>query len=403
MASYFTAIPGPDIGWTLYSGKRAVGEGRDLHEAASNQNKVLVGVPVANAPTFSILLPVVETSLLRDMTYAQIEKRGLANRSIDETIFDFDILSQGNNETRIAVHLFDSPVLEDYVLPRAAGYAPSALVRHRTENGAVLWKELGQLALAIFRGGRLVHSQVLSGRPELCGGTASEINLLLLSLQADPALEDCLPATLEVYLDPEEHPDREVFLQSVNLDASFVEARGAYRKAHPRPGLTPHEVLAFRRRKKLGRQLAVGAVFLLATYFLAGTWMWKRSESNQRKIAFLTQQIELIEPDVAEIQQIETRWQEMEPAFDLKWFPVVQLSRITEALPGSGVVIREFETRGRDIYIQGQARDVQLAFRLEEDLSNLAGFEHYDWTMPKPSMNSDNTASFKIEGKPLEP
>lgn len=403
MAKFLTAIPDPDSGWTLFSGKRATRGGRDLHEAAGNRPGVLVGVPVANSPTFCINLPTMDSSLLKQMTYAQIEKRGLAAGSMDETLFDFDVLEQANGHSRIAVHLIDTPLPDDFILPRAVGYAPSALIRERIENGAVLWKENRQLVFAIFRGGRLVHSQVLSGSPELSVATAQEINLLLLSLQGDPAFEESLPEKIAVALDDIDESAKKSFSDAVHLKAAFASPGGAYKRARPRHPLTPHQVLNFRRRKKNIRVTAFCSVLFVIGYFVFGLYMWKKSESRSRKVAALQQQIALIEPDVEEIQRIESRWSRMEPAFDLKWFPVVQLSRITEALPGSGVVLREYKTRERNIYIEGQARDVQLAFRLEEDLSNLPGFEHYEWSMPKPNMNSDNTASFKIEGKPVEP
>ncbi|MDF1754327.1 MAG: hypothetical protein P1U89_16205 [Verrucomicrobiales bacterium] len=402
MAKFLTAIPDPDSGWTLFSGKRAVRDGRDLHEAVGNKGAILVGVPVAKSPTFFISVPTTDSSLLRPMAYAQIEKRGLGAGSADKTIFDFDVIEQQNGHTKIAVHLIDTPLPDDYILPAAAGYAPSALVRERIDNGGVLWKENRQLVFAIFTGGRLIHSQVLTGNPEISVSTAQEINLLLLSLQGDPAFEESLPEKLAVVIDGVDESDKTVFSTAVNLEAKFTDAPGVHRKAHPRPKLTPHAVLDYRRRKKTVRIVALCSVVALAAYFVVGVFMWKKSEAHKRKIAALSQQIALIEPDVEEIQRIEARWNQMEPAFDLKWFPVVQLSRITEALPGSGVVIREFKTRERNIYIEGQARDVQLAFRLEEDLSNLPGFEHYEWSMPKPNMNSDNTASFKIEGKPIE-
>ena len=404
MAKYLTAIPDSDSGWTLFSGRRTSRSGRDLHEAAGKKGNVLVGVPVAKAPTFSISVPTSDSNLLRSMAYAQIEKRGLAAGSQENTIFDFDVLEQESGQTRMAIHLLDTPLPDDYILPQAAGYAPSPLVRERIENGAVLWKENRQFAIAIFRGGRLVHSQVLSGAPVLSASTAQEINLLLLSLEGDPAFEDSIPEKLAVVLDEDETDDSAAkeFVSAVRLDAAFATKPGAHRRARPRAKLTPRRVLDHRRRKKNFLLGSFAAVLLVFAYVAFGVWKWKSAELEKREIASLEARIEAVEPDVRRIQEIEARWSEMEPAFDLKWFPVVQLSRITEALPGSGVVIRKYQTRERSIYIEGQARDVQLAFRLEEDLSNLPGFGHYQWSMPKPNMNSDNTASFRIEGKPVE-
>lgn len=405
MAKFLTAIPEADGGWIVFSGKKPVRGGNDLHEAADKKAGILVGVPVAKAPTFSIVVPTSDSSLFRQMAYAQIEKRGLSEGSMAATLFDYDVLEQGHGKTRLAVHVFDTPLPDDYILNQAAGYAPSPLVRQRLENGAVLWKEHRQLVIAIFRDGKLAHSQVLTCAPELNAVTAREINFLLLALEGDPAFEDSLPEKLVVVWGEDEETsaaDREAFAGKVGLETAFALPTGAHRKAVPRPSLTPRPILAHRRRKKNAAWLALASVIIVAGYFLFGALKWKKAEAQAQKIEALKRKIAIVEPDVLEIQRIQERWAKMEPAFDLKWFPVVQLSRITQALPGTGVVIREYESRGRDIYIKGDARDVQLAFRLEEDLGKIDGFDHYQWTMPKPNMNSDNTASFRIEGKPKQ-
>ena len=63
-------------------------------------------------------------------------------------------------------------------------------------------------------------------------------------------------------------------------------------------------------------------------------------------------------------------------------------------------MIREYRTSGRNIRLRGQARDVQLANRLLEDLQAMEEFEAYDWSMPNPRVERNNTATFEIEGKP---
>jgi hypothetical protein len=43
---------------------------------------------------------------------------------------------------------------------------------------------------------------------------------------------------------------------------------------------------------------------------------------------------------------------------------------------------------------------VQLANRLLEDLQSMAEFNAYDWSMPNPKVEKNNTATFEITGKP---
>ena len=138
----------------------------------------------------------------------------------------------------------------------------------------------------------------------------------------------------------------------------------------------------------------------LIVYSVAGVWVWKDTQVTKREITSLERRISILEPDVERVRLADHRWRTLEPAFDKNFFPVVQLSRITSALPGSGVVIREYRTSGRNIRVRGQARDVQLANRLLEDLHGMEGFEAYEWSMPNPKVEKNNTATFEIEGKP---
>ena len=101
-----------------------------------------------------------------------------------------------------------------------------------------------------------------------------------------------------------------------------------------------------------------------------------------------------------EIQRTEQRWRELEPAIDLRYYPLVQLNEVTKAMPGSGVLLREFETRGTSIFVRGAAKDVQMAFTLVEDLKKSPELSVYEWNMPKPKVESNSSATFEIQGKP---
>jgi Tfp pilus assembly protein PilN len=153
-----------------------------------------------------------------------------------------------------------------------------------------------------------------------------------------------------------------------------------------------------RRRRKVARNLALLALGLIV-YSVVGVWVWNDAKVTEREIDSLERRIAIIQPDVERVQLIEERWRSLEPAFEKDLFPIVQLSRITAALPGSGVVIREYRTTGRDVRVRGQARDVQLANRLLEDLQGMNGFARYEWSMPNPRVERNNTATFEIQGK----
>ncbi|MEO0415873.1 MAG: hypothetical protein AAF226_13080 [Verrucomicrobiota bacterium] len=400
MAGNLIALPDTGHGWRLFSGKKEVGDGRDLQEAVGKKAGILVGLPAASISTFSFIVPTTESNLFEPMAFAQLEKRGLVTGDMESTVFDIDVIDQHSGETTLAVHVVTDDLSDDLILPSAAGYAPSALVRDRAEEGAVLWQEHNKLAIGFFQKGRLVHTQLLSGQSKIGPAVAQEINLLLLSLQSEPLFASDPPNQCSAFVENVSDADQRAFADALKIPCSFISPQGGYRKAKARPKLTPRQVLAARKRKKLGRTVGFLILLGLVAYSVAGVWLWKKKETTEMQLSSLERQVATLEPDVIALKQATAKWETLEPAFDLKWFPVVQLDQITGALPGTGVRITEYRTKGRSIKITGQARDVQFAFRLLEDLKALPAFEAYTWNMPQPKVEKNNTAAFIIEGRP---
>lgn len=400
MARTLTALPREDRGWILWDGDRPVAEGRDLSELAGKRSDLLVGLPASQVSTFAVALPAVDSAMLEDMAFAQIERRGLAGPSRELTVYEHEVYETHETETVLVVHVLRPDLPGDLIVPGAAGYAPSALLRRRSGDGAVLWKEGGRYVFALFGGGRLVHSQVLGGAGEFGGGVAREINLVLMSLRADEAIESAMPRSCEVRIEGLTDAQRGAFDEVLRMPATYREAGGAAKRPRGRERLVPLPVLEARKKKRtLLRYLLAGAC-LLALYAMAGTAVWAKKTGTEREIAALEKRLAIVEPDAIRIQRAAQRWSALEPAFDLDFFPVVQLSRITSAMPGSGVVLREYRTEGRDIRLQGQARDFQLAHRLLEDLDDMEEFAGYTWSMPNPRVEDNNTATFEIAGTP---
>ena len=399
MPKYALALPNAGRGWCLYSGRKVVKQGRELHEVVAKRSDVLVGLPCSMTSTFSVRLPTTDSSLFDDMVFAQIEKRGLAARGDSETIFDYEIVEQTAGESELAVHVLEPELPEDLIIPRAAGYAPAATLRERPEDGCGLWREHRRLAMAVFRDGQMIHSQLLSSTPEISSSAAQELNLSLLALESESTMEDSLPKQCDVWIDDLAEDQREGFAKALNIPARFHGAPTVSRRPRSCDRLIPAPVQAARKRRRaLQRNLFLVCLGVVA-YALVGLWAWQKAKNTRAEIASLEQRIAILEPDVQRIQQSELRWEQLKPAFDLNYFPIVQLSRITGALPGSGVVVREFRTASRNIRIRGQARDVQLANRLVEDLNAMEEFAMYEWNMPNPKVEQNNTATFEIEGR----
>lgn len=376
-------------------------QGADLQVLARKRSSgLVVGLPSSKVSTFAVALPVTDSALHESMIYAQIEKRGLAGASKEATLFDFQSIEKMESSEVFVVSVV-SELDEDWIVQTAEGYAPAAGLQPHPEGGARLWSENRRLVLGIFDGGRPVHVQALSGAGTVDAAAAQEVSLLLLSLGGDEALADRMPTGIEVAVADVPEAHRAEFQSGLNLPVhSFANSVVCRNDCEGVPRLLPPAVSRYRRNRATKQKaIAIGSIVLVA-YLVVGAWLWMEGKRAVREIESLEDQIAIVEPDVTKIQQASQRWSRLEPAFEKSWFPLVQLNSFTSALPGSGVVVREFRTTGRNLRIRGQARDVQLANRLLEDLQAMEAFAAYEWSMPNPKVEKNNTATFEIEGKP---
>ncbi len=398
MSSQTIALPAPEKGWILYQGGNEISRSSDLRDLIGHRSDVVIGYPAEKVTTFPVLLPDTEESLHDSMIYSQLEKRGLLTGSEGELLYDYEIVDRGSEGNTFAVSVV-SGVSNELIDPYAAGYAPAAALHSVPGNACLLWKEQGRLVLAIYKENEPVHLQVLSGGDRLGATIAGEINLILMGLRGDSCTEDSMPETLVLKVDDSSAEERESFEGALNLRVQVTSA-SCVSPGRISDRLLPAAVTKARRKRKAKSRNSVILAVLFIAYAVGLSVMIIKSRNTAAEISSLKRQIDIVEPDVARVQQVDQRWRNLEPAFEKSWFPVVQLSRITSALPGSGVVIREYRTSGRNIRLRGQARDVQLANRLLEDLQAMEEFEAYDWSMPNPRVERNNTATFEIEGKP---
>ncbi len=396
MARYTFILPDPEKGWNRWQGKGVSNHGREPREVAGKRSDLVIGIPASLGTTFAMRIPTTDSSIFDDMVIAQIEKRGLGHG--EDTIFDYEIVNQdGGHETLLSVNVLSHELPDTLCLTEAAGYAPSAAIWEMPEDGLFLWKEHRRLVLAARRDGRLTHVQALSAAPELSVGSAQEINLSVLTLFAEGLIEENCNLTVAGDFPIE---DRATFENTVQLSCKFENELQLRKRFTAGSRYLPREVTKARARKKAIRIWSVVGVAAVILYSVAGFFIWQKAEATKEQIASLEKQIEMIEPEVLRIKASEARWATLQPAFDLHYFPLVQLNEVTKALPASGIVIREFRTTGKDIRIQGMARDVQLAFNFENDLKANEAFAAYEWNMPRPRVENNNTATFDIQGKP---
>lgn len=397
MANNAIILPASDRGWVLYAGGQESARATEPGELPGARSGAAVGIPSATISLFSVTLPKTDSSLHESMIFSQVEKRGLENRQ-GPTVFDFQRVGENEEGEVFSVTVVVSlpPELE---ISGSAGYAPAAALRSHPTDGAAIWLEQGRVVFGVFMKGVPMHLEVLSALPESGSAIATDIKLALLGLAGQPEFGRGVLDRLFVVSPPISAEVLDSLQRSLTIPTETL-ADGIDVRAQLRPRMLPASVERAAKRKRAAKRNTAILVAGLVVYAVIISWLWIQARSTRREIDSLERRVAIVEPDVQHIQMIEERWKQLSPAFDKSKFPVVQLSRITSALPVSGVVVREYRTTGQTIRIRGQARDVQLANRLLEDLKGMDFFSAYEWSMPNPKVEQNNTATFEIEGKP---
>lgn len=398
---YDIALPNEmDSGWSLWRQDRAIAGEADLGDLLKNHHDVIAAVPAAYCTTFSLMLPTQDDSVFEDMVFAQVEKRGLAETAGRSIPFDFHQVEKEGGRTLLSVDVLSSELPAVWCFSSVAAYFPSArLLGLPVGNDVMLWREHGRLVMAASVHGLITATIQLSASDKLDAALAQEVNLISLSMQAEGSVGE--NSRLAVVGDfPQD--GRPAFEKSLLMSAEYhpvlVSQLGIGGAEH-RDKLLPLSVREERRRKQKAHKRNALVMAGCALYAVIGVSLWVYSQQTKKAIEGLEQQVEENRPQVRKIEEAARQWQELAPAFDLKRYPLVQLNEVARLMPPSGVLIREFETKGSSVRIHGQARDAQVAFQFEEDLKSSEFLGQYQWNMPQPKVEKNNTATFEIQGE----
>ncbi len=398
MSRFDIALPAENRDWSGWRRGRVVQTGHDLADLAGSGEGILIGVPAGLCTTFSFRVPTTQAELFGPMVKAQADKRGLGSGG-HPLVATWTVISQDQGETRLSADVLGHDLPETMGLPKATGYAASARLYRLPSDRLTLWQEHQRWVLAANLDGRLTHTQVMSAPVEDAAALAQEVGLCALLLQGEGVAPENAELQICAVLDPAWMATfRQNCLVPVEFTAPLVPDQRLVSAALRDQRLVPASVVAARRRATTRRRLALAACLIAAVYLAAGAILWRYSVKVQGEIASLQETVDQNRPQVEEIVLAEQRWQAIEPAFDVRHFPLVQLNEIAGAMPPSGVVIKEFRTSGQSVTVTGQARDVQLAHGLVEAMNKNPRLRGYEWAMPNPKVEKNNAASFDIRG-----
>lgn len=393
-------LPAPDAAWRVWKPRMATaGETITRPADVSAHTKPLViGLPASACLSIGMVLPNADHDVLEQMIMTHLERRGLKMHGGAERNFRWHLITQNASTATVSVDVLAEPFPEDLAVTHAADYTAALRLVSLPVNQLVIIEEQGSLVLAAGFQGKLYHSHIfapttagsadiaqeimlarLTLEQELGGGSLSGITLVGTSWERD---------TLEQLEGLAGLPVKSLSQLPPNTE---LDTRSWTRLL---PAIVREAQVSQTRRRMIVRFGTLGALLYLALGFLAFSYL----QYLQKQASLLSQQVESTAAPAEAVRKTAQRWKMLSPALEPKRYPLVLLSEITRLMPPSGIVIREFEVKGNEIEIRGDARDAQVAFQFIEDLKKNSALGRYVWTMPQPTVK-EKTASFRAQGK----
>lgn len=365
-----------------------------LPDEAQPSSQSVLALPVRQLFAVPLWLATTDPALMRDMIFLQLERRGLAGRSSQDAVFDYQVVSAAENQTLVlAVSLPGN--LPPHLCPaQLRNFEPSALTYALPPDGFTIWIEDDRLVLAVTNGPRPVYFQALGDRT-FSPAVLQELQCIQLQLEANNLLGSVRNITVWG-----QFPQSEI--------AALRDALGLAVKNEPRPApvaplvplnLVPQPVQqaqraarsSFNRKKIITAVVGIYSLLLLVMMLRAG-WFYFQCRRLESGLAANKALVE-------EIRTTSHRWDLMEAAVEPEAYPVEQLLRCVKVLPPTGVRFTLFAVNGSKVTIQGEAKGAPAVFTYFDDLKRSKDLAGYRWKMPQPRLLPNDNAEFQIEGE----
>lgn len=393
-------LPSPDATWRVWKPRSTSGgEAVETPASVSSQGKpLIVGLPASACRTVGLVLPNAEHEILEQIIITHLDRKGLKLEGGVNRNFRWHLLTQNAAVATVSVDILAEPFPQDLALPQASDYT-SALRLLTLPNGHLLiTEEHGSLVLAANYQGKLYHSHLFAPATASPEEIAQEILISRLSLEQDLGVGGISGITLAGTSWSEESAETLTGLTGLPAKVVTQLPPNAELDSRAWPRLLPLTVRQAQngaaRRSKLIRFGILGGALLVALAFLAFAYL----TLQERTAAELAVAVEATAEPAMKVKKTVERWKALAPAIEPKRYPMVLLSEVTQLMPPSGIVIRDFEVKDAEIDIRGEARDAQMAVQFVEDLQKHKVLGQYQWSKPQPTVR-EKTAQFRAQGK----
>ncbi|MBX7158307.1 MAG: hypothetical protein K1X66_07980 [Verrucomicrobiae bacterium] len=355
--------------------------------------KIILGFPVRQVFCFSLWLSTEDKTLLPDLIFTQLERRGLVTRSREETIFDYRVIATEAGKSLTLVAILPSQLPEVYLQNIAETYDVSARFYPLENNQLTLWREIGQLVIAITRNDELVHFQTLSAS-EINAATIQEMLCLYLELESQQIISEMHGVTLWGNFSNDE-------IQKIqNTFHITPKAEEMPTPCLPKQffSLTPHTVREIQtlhakeeRNQKILKMALAGYGLFLGLWILQLLFFYGR-------VYLIHREVKKDASLVQSLKETATRWNALGTALQPDHYAAEVLYQCARLLPQEGVRFTLFEVNESGVVLRGEATSVAAASDFFEKLNKNDQLLAYQWQMPTPAILPNDTAQFQITG-----
>ena len=387
-------IPG-ESEWEIWAQNDA-GDFAKLHGLSAQENQPPAKVTTVALPTKLVTcqlfwLETTDDATVPDLLRMQCERRQLLR---EDQVWTHRIVRREPSRMLAQVIILQNAIPPQIEGETSARFEAMPRCLDLPPRTVSVWRSLGTVSLAITNEEGVVYFQPLPHRA-LTTESLQDVQATIMMAVAQKWVSDINAFVLVGdWNDVETTPIKTL----LGLEISRMPIAHLL-VPEPKMEMTPRTVMAQRLSQRRQRRIKFGVFALAALYavfvatqlftFLLG------SGANAR----LKSELDDIMPDVATMQNT-ARWMDaLNPALDVRTYPLEILYRTMSALPKQGVRLTRLEITGDRVEIGGESSTAREAFDFIQALEDADSLKHIAWDeAPQPIPLPNDTTRFSITG-----
>ena len=367
---------------------------------------IIIALPARQCRTLAMRIPSQDSKTVRMLAYAQLEKRGLAAATVEQTAFECYTIPQPEGGAILSVDVIAPGATAPWASLKPAALLAAARCYSIPPGVLILAEEQGTLVLWLARDGVLIHSHIVSASRQQLDQLAVEIRITALTLQQQKLTPEI--SRVECW----SH-----FTDAENTALSAALGMPVLLGTRPDPDpILIHKFSTSRLLPSTGRAALRGRQLRswkwVAASVMAGLalfwWMSQHQslaalEDKARGLQAAIDAAAGSNPEEKALTQkvlaTQAQWQGLIMALEPRRYPLIQLNGVTRCLGAGSVVLSRFECKGPETAVAGTAQSAGEAYTYYSTIIADPALRLYEWSMVQPVIAANGSASFQIKGK----